>query len=271
MMPDPRLYLRRLAFALDAIDAIATRGRSPGWRMLAPVLIVTVVCLLGIHYLKFTSALYGFVDTVFGRNTHQFLFAGTWGALLEQAWWGVVHLLGYVLVPVALLRWGLRVRVVDYGLRWGDTTRWLGWYAALAAPIVAFAFVASFSDAFADTYPFYEEAGRSWADLVLWEVIYLGQFVCLEFFFRGFLLESLVQRLGASAVFVMVVPYTMIHFPKPWPEAVGAVLFGICLGILALRSGSIWGGVLVHGTIALTMDLCSLAQTGRWPTQLWPG
>jgi len=239
--------------------------------MLAPVLMVSVVCLLGIHYLKWTSTLDGIADALVGPDARELLFAGTWGALLEQAWWGLVHLMGYVLVPVALLRWGMRARAVDYGLRWGDTTRWLGWYAALAAPIVAFAFAASFSDAFADTYPFYDQAGRSWADLVFLEVIYLGQFICLQFFFRGFLLESLVPRIGASAVFVMVVPYTMIHFPKPWPEAVGAVLFGICLGILALRSGSIWGGVLVHGTIALSMDLFSLAQTGRWPTQLWPG
>jgi len=79
-----------------------------------------------------------------------------------------------------------------------------------------------------------------------WGFLYLVQFVCLEFFFRGFMLNALRPALGANAVFVMCVPYTMIHFPKLWPEAAGAMAFGLFLGLLALRSRSIWGGVAVH-------------------------
>ncbi|MDZ7829422.1 MAG: CPBP family intramembrane glutamic endopeptidase [Halofilum sp. (in: g-proteobacteria)] len=134
-----------------------------------------------------------------------------------------------------------------------------------------FAFLASHSEAFTRTYPFYDHAGRSWTDLVAWECIYLTQFLFLEFFFRGFLLKSLAPRLGAVSIFVMAVPYTMIHFAKPWPEAFGAVLFGLLLGMLALRSRSIWGGFLVHATIALSMDLLSLWQTSGWPARWWPG
>ena len=42
----------------------------------------------------------------------------------------------------------------------------------------------------------------------------------------------------------MIVPYLMIHFAKPWLEASGAILFGLLLGVLALRSRSIWGGIV---------------------------
>ena len=265
------LHPARLADALDAIDRQWLTGEARGWRRVAAVLGLTAVCLLGIHYLKFYSTLRSLLEATVGSAGAVRLLAGTWGQLLASAWWGLVHLVGYVLVPAAFLRLALGLRAVDVGLRWRETTRWLGWYALLAAPIVLFAFVASFTEAFTRTYPFYGYAGRSWADLLAWEAIYLAQFVFLEFFFRGFMLETLAPRLGASAVFVMAVPYMMIHLTKPWPEAFGAILFGILLGILALRSRSIWGGALVHMTIALSMDLLSLMQTGRWPVAVWPG
>jgi membrane protease YdiL (CAAX protease family) len=68
----------------------------------------------------------------------------------------------------------------------------------------------------------------------------------------------------------MCVPYLMIHFPKPWPEAAGAILFGLFLGILALRSRTIWGGVAVHMTVAASMDFAALLQGGNLPSQWWP-
>ncbi len=62
----------------------------------------------------------------------------------------------------------------------------------------------------------------------------------------------------------------MIHFPKLWLEATGAILFGLFLGILALRSRSIWGGFLVHAGVAVSMDVASLIKQGKIPTEFWP-
>jgi hypothetical protein len=39
---------------------------------------------------------------------------------------------------------------------------------------------------------------------------------------------------------------------------------------LALRTRSIWGGVLVHVSIALSMDLLALLQTRGLPVRWWP-
>lgn len=265
-----KLHPRGLLHALDAIDRQWGRAAAPEWRLVAGLLALVAICLLGIHYLKSYTVFRELVVHLMGAEAAAGLLAGPWGRLAAEAWWGFVHLVGYVLVPILYLWCGPGIRAADVGLRWCATTPWLGWYALLAAPIVVFAFIASFSEAFTQTYPFYGLAGRSWADLVAWELIYLSQFVFLEFFFRGFMLERLAPRLGAGAIFVMVVPYMMIHLSKPWPEAFGAILFGIALGILALRSRSIWGGALVHMTIALSMDVMSLAQTGRWPVEVWP-
>ncbi len=268
---DNPIHPRRVLAALDTIDMQWRDPAAQGWRRPAAVLLVAALCLFGIHYLKFSATLHELVRWLSGPGGGMSAWlAGPWGALSGQLWWGLVHAVGYVLVPLLFIRFGLRRPLRDMGLTWGATTPWLGWCAALAAPIVLFAFVASFTDSFQHTYPFYRLAGRSWVDLLLWEAIYLSQFVFLEFFFRGFLLHALAPRFGALAVFVMVVPYLMIHFPKPWAEAFGALPFGILLGVIALRSRSIWGGAFVHMTIAVSMDLMSLAQTGRWPMRWVP-
>ena len=63
----------------------------------------------------------------------------------------------------------------------------------------------------------------------------------------------------------MVIPYCMIHFQKTAAESLGSVVAGFLLGWMAMRSRSLWGGVLVHTVIAIEMDLMSLIQKGDWP------
>jgi membrane protease YdiL (CAAX protease family) len=84
------------------------------------------------------------------------------------------------------------------------------------------------------------------------------QFFCVEFFFRGFLIFMLRPRFGYGAIAVMVVPYSMIHFAKPMPEAMAAVVGGVILGWLAFKTQSIWGGVLLHVAVALSMDVLAM-------------
>ncbi len=265
-----RFHPRRLVQALDAIDQDWPPQRVAHWRRLAPVLLTVAVCLLGMNYLRFYEVFQSVLEAVIGRAEALRILRGTWGQLLGNLWWAGVLVVGYVLIPVAVIRWVLGHRLADYGIGWHHTTRYLPWAAALAAPIVGFAYVVSFTAEFQHTYPFYRLAGRSWFDLLAWQSLYLLQFICLEFFFRGFLLHALARVYGAAAIFLMSLPYLMIHFTKPWPEAAGAVVFGILLGILSLRAGSIWPGALVHMSIALAMDGFSLWQKGQWPVSFLP-
>lgn len=119
-------------------------------------------------------------------------------------------------------------------------------------------------------YPFYKQSGRSWADLLVWELAYGMQFFALEFFFRGFMLETMRKWMGWGVVFVVAVPYCMLHFQKTPVESVAAIFAGILLGSLAMKYRSIWGGVALHWGVAVTMDVSSLIQQGQLPTQWWP-
>ena len=56
----------------------------------------------------------------------------------------------------------------------------------------------------------------------------------------------------------MIIPYCMIHYGKPLPETLGAIGAGILLGTIAMRTRSIWGGVIIHVAVAVTMDVLAL-------------
>jgi membrane protease YdiL (CAAX protease family) len=94
-------------------------------------------------------------------------------------------------------------------------------------------------------------------------VLYAIQFVALEFFFRGFLVHGTRRRLGFYSIFAMTIPYCMIHFGKPMLETFGAIIAGIVLGIMSLRTRSVWLGAGLHITVAWLMDALALWHKGR--------
>ena len=80
---------------------------------------------------------------------------------------------------------------------------------------------------------------------------------------------ALRRTMGAGAIFAMAVPYCMIHYGKPYFEAQGAIVAGVVLGSLAMRTRSIYAGFLVHITVAVSMDLLSLWKRGALPIVFW--
>ncbi len=56
----------------------------------------------------------------------------------------------------------------------------------------------------------------------------------------------------------MTIPYCMIHFGKPMPEALGAIGAGVVLGLLSLKTRSIWLGAAIHIGVAWTMDALAI-------------
>jgi hypothetical protein len=183
--------------------------------------------------------------------------------LHPHLFWAAFKLVHYGLLPYLCIRLVLKDRVSSFGVRivW-EPKVWL-LYLSLVALVLPLTYLASGSAAFLRTYPKYAGAGDSLGQFFAWEVAYAFQFVMLEFFFRGFLCFALARSIGSLAVFVMVVPYAMIHLNKPPAECLGSILTGLALGTLALRTGSIFGGIVVHCVIAWGMDLSALAQKGK--------
>jgi membrane protease YdiL (CAAX protease family) len=182
-----------------------------------------------------------------------------------KAWWVAWTVTGFLVLPAAfmLLRRGNHIR--DCNLSWSGFRDHFWIYVALFAAVFPVIYLVSWSPAFYSFYPMYPQAGRSWADLLKWEGLYAGQFIALEFFFRGFLVGGLGRYIGILSVPVSVMPYMMLHFSKPWPEAYAAIIAGLVLGWLAWKTKSIWGGVMIHCAVAVSMDLLALSHKGQLP------
>ena len=181
--------------------------------------------------------------------------------LYPHLWWAVGSILLYLPVPMLIARFAFGHRLRDYGWHMDVPLKHWLLYGGMLLAMLPLVFHASTRPDFQAVYPFYRAAFMAPTGAVLvWELAYLFQFLALEFFFRGFLAIGLGQVMGRLAVWVAAVPYCMIHFHKPLPEALAAIVAGIILGEVAQRTRSIAGGVVVHMGVALTMDLLALSR-----------
>lgn len=150
-----------------------------------------------------------------------------------------------------------------YGLR---SVHW-EWrpYLTLFAIMVLLIGIASFFQDLQAYYPRYlktrgpvlaVEGGISELWLVaVYELAYGLDFISVELFYRGVLVMAFHRYLGSYTVLAMVPSYVFLHFGKPMTEALSSAIGGYILGIIALNSRNIWGGVLLHVGVAWLMEL----------------
>jgi len=196
-----------------------------------------------------------------------YLADGTNRDLHQNVYWALFSFATYFFIPCLVIRVLFREQVRDYGVKpRGAFANW--WiYVVMFGVMLPILFVVSQNDRFKETYPFYrmEQGQPLWPRFWIWEISYGLQFVGLEFFFRGFMVHGTKHRFGFYAVFVMTVPYCMIHFGKPMPETFGAIVAGVVLGFMSLKTRSIWMGAAIHMSVALSMDFLSMWRQGLFP------
>jgi membrane protease YdiL (CAAX protease family) len=188
-----------------------------------------------------------------------------WAPLANITYWDAWQVFGFFAVPAVII-WMRGERLRDYGMRARAFFQHAWIYAFMLGLVIPVVWLASGTQQFSNYYPIYRLAGRSWFDLLFWESVYSLQFLSLELFFRGFLVLGLEDRLGSAVVAAAVVPYCMIHYGKPLPEVCGAIVAGLVLGTLALKTRSILAGAMIHVTVAISMDLSALLRTSGLPT-----
>jgi membrane protease YdiL (CAAX protease family) len=190
--------------------------------------------------------------------------------LYAFGWWASTRVFGYAIVPFAF--WKVVFRhdsILDLGLRTKGFFKHAWIYVLFLAIVLPLLLIVSRQPDFGNYYPFYKTASRSWFDYLVWEAMYFAQFLGLEMFFRGFWLGVLRKSFGSGAIFAMAVPYCMIHFGKPYFEINGAIVAGIALGSLSMKTKSIYQGFLVHITVAGLMDWLALSHRHAMPTVFW--
>lgn len=169
-----------------------------------------------------------------------------------------------ILVPMLLITLR-RERWRDYGLGLGDFRTGLkltGLFYLVYIPCFLALF---FNEGFRQYYGGIAQRIHSWPEFVQHE--FLATFiVCLrtEFLFRGFVLFAVGRAWGPWAgALAGIVPYVMIHAGKAPIEAFGSLPVGLALAWLAIKTRSVWYGILLHGTIALLFNALILFMSLR--------
>jgi len=185
-------------------------------------------------------------------SLHEMIFVSKGHFFFHQM---VISLAGLGIVKLLFHKWVN----IDYGFRadW-KTLKPYFFVLAIVAPLVI---GASFFPDFQQAYPQYKPWNfKGVFDLsigqraAIFEMCYSTGFVAVEAIFRGALAITMVKIMGSRAVLAMASFYFVFHFGKPTGEAVGAFFGGYALGVLAIHSRSVLGGLIVHLGVAMLME-----------------
>ena len=254
--------------ALRERAALLAKGKTDHRPMIALVLCALILAMQEYYGGRafFELKLYPLVAKAFRQHATTL---AKYDELIGFGWWAGTRIGGYLLPFVVWKIFFRKDSLRDLGLRTKGFFDHVWIYGLFFAVVVPAMLIVSSAPDFATYYPFYKASTRSWFDFLVWEAMYFAQFFALEMFFRGFWLGTLRRSFGSGAIFAMAVPYCMIHFGKPYLEAVGAIVAGIALGSLSMKTKSIYQGFLLHITVAAMMDWLSLRRRHCTPLTFW--
>ena len=244
-------------------------GRKPDWQTIVMLVSVALMLTLQSYYVTSGSspiepAIRRWMEERFSALSPALRY-NDHGRLSALAYWSLGNFVLYVAIPATVVLAIFRRPLSDYGLKLRGWHQCWWVYLAFYGLILPAVFLASQWESFQHKYPFYRlQPGEiPGPRFYVWELLYAVQFVSLEFFFRGYMVQAGRRRLGPYVIFVMTVPYCMIHFGKPIQETLGAIVAGIILGFMALKTRSIWLGAALHIAVAWTMDALAVWQKLR--------
>jgi hypothetical protein len=135
-------------------------------------------------------------------------------------------------------------------------------YMSLFLLLLPFLVWISFTPDFMNAYPVYRYwwydgifGLENWQHTLVFESVYASFYVITELVLRGALVIGMASILGRHAILPMVAMYCVLHFGKPIGETISSIFGGYILGALAYQTRHIWGGVIIHIAIALTMEI----------------
>lgn len=169
---------------------------------------------------------------------------------------GLTHKVALRVGAPVLLILLMRERLRDYGLGLGKVRQGLtlcGVFYALYIPCFA---VLMLNDSFRQHYAGVVGRYAGWPEFARSEVVHVFVLMAAgEFLFRGFLLFGVKKHFGpCAALFLPLIPYVYGHQGKAEIEALGSFPVGLALAYLAIKTDSIWYGVILHATIALAFN-----------------
>ena len=175
----------------------------------------------------------------------------------EFFFWFIGDFLTLFVMPVVIIKLFLKGRLNDYGLRAGDYKTGLKYSSVFLCIMILIVWFVSARTDFIQTYPQLNDVKYSWGIFFLFEAGVLLYMIAWEFIWRGFMLFGLEEKFGYYAVLMQMIPFLILHNGKPAAETFGAIIAGLALGILAMKTRSVLYCIITHAGVMFSIDLIS--------------
>ena len=223
-----------------------------GWDRQPTVILLGSAILLTVY--RFISS-----RTFYRKHLARYFVRLPLAGLYRHYFWFLTSLITLLLLPMLVVKFGAQGRFRDYGCRLSNGK--LGWGFALGGwllMIPVLLLVVHLFPAFQAKYPLNKLAAASWKTLLLYELAYGAYLFAWEFFFRGFMLFGLEKRFGNYSILIQTIPFAVMHYSKPFPEAAGSIVAGLLLGAVAFETRSFIYGAAIHWLVAASMDIIAV-------------
>ncbi len=146
-------------------------------------------------------------------------------------------------------------RFSELGLGWNLSGTTLLWTCGIGICVLVISYFFSQKPENFQRYPQIRDNSWTVKTVVINAGSWLAYLVAYEFLFRGLVLFTLYSVLGLwPAVVITTVLYALVHIPKGLKESMGAIPFGVVLGLITIKAGSIWPAFFIHTMLALSSD-----------------
>jgi membrane protease YdiL (CAAX protease family) len=217
----------------------------------------TVTVFLSVAVLQ-TVSWYFTSRKFFSSNLSDYFIQSENTELYEFLYWFAGDTVVLLVIPVLLIILYFREKPSQYGLSFGDYKTGLKIAAVFIAVMVPVIAAVSGSGDFLNAYPTIKAAKYSWKIFIIYEAGLLVYMAAWEFIWRGFMLFGLYEKFGSYAVLIQMIPFLILHNGKPPVETFGAIIGGVLLGFLALRTRSIFYCIITHFGVMFCIDFISI-------------
>ena len=194
----------------------------------------------------------------FGEHIYPIWFKGNdFADLYEFLYWFLCDTILYLLFTSVLIKFIIKEKISNFGFRIGDKK---GFYYVILFLMfmIPILWIVSSVPEFSEKYPHLQLAKGDYKVFFIYEVGMLFYLLAWEFVFRGYLLFGLFKKFNYYAILIQMIPFVILHNGKPVLETFSAILGGIILGYLAIKTSSFFYGFLVHFGIMFIIDLLSV-------------
>lgn len=182
--------------------------------------------------------------------------------LASRLYWLFADGLIFSVIPLLIILFVFKKKPKDFGFRIGDLKFGLITTGIFFGVMLILMWFASSSQDFANAYPL--GGAKVKDDLMLFAIYEFSVLVYMfgwEFFWRGYTLFGLYDKLGLYSILIQMIPFFILHRGKPEVELFASIFAGVILGIQALRSRSFIYCWILHWLVMVSIDVFSILRS----------